>query len=178
MESVNVFIAGIGGQGSLLIGQILANVGIEKGYNATWVPIYGVEKRGGDATVMVIVSKDEIDSPILFQFDNMIVMHHRMWEKYKNRIKQGALLLVNESIVRVVEKDNYKYYGIPATEIALEIGDEIIANMVLLGAFLKLVPIFGISEVIDYVKKNLKKEELIRLNVEALERGYNYISSS
>lgn len=178
MDGLNVFIAGIGGQGSLLIGQILASVGIEKGYHATWVPIYGVEKRGGDATVMVILSMEEITTPILYQFDNMIVMHNRMWEKYKNRLKKGGLLLVNESIVKVEDRDNYRYYGVPATEIALGIGDEVITNMVLLGAFLKLKPIFSLEDVIEYVKSNLKKEELVRLNVEALKRGYSYISSS
>ncbi len=173
LEELNVFIAGIGGQGSLLIGQFLAEAAIREGFHTTWVPIYGVEKRGGDATVTVIVSKEEVTSPVLARVDNMIVMHQRMWEKYGNRIKPGGLLIVNSSIVDVEEGD-YQLERVPATDIAISLGSDRVANVVLLGFFLKKRPVVSLDSVVRVIEEKSKSPEMAKLNVRALERGYAY----
>ncbi len=170
---MDVFIAGIGGQGSLLIGQFLAEAAIREGLHTTWVPIYGVEKRGGDATVTVIVSEKEVESPVLARVNNMIVMHQRMWEKYRSRIKPSGLLIVNSSIVDV-EDEGYRLVRVPATDIAISLGSERAANVVLLGTFLKLRPVVSLDTVASVIREKSKKQKIADLNIKALHRGYEY----
>jgi len=173
VREVDVFIAGIGGQGSLLIGQFLAEAAIREGLHTTWVPIYGVEKRGGDATVTVIVSEKEVESPVLARVNNMIVMHQRMWEKYRSRIKPSGLLIVNSSIVDV-EDEGYRLVRVPATDIAISLGSERAANVVLLGTFLKLRPVVSLDTVASVIREKSKKQKIADLNIKALHRGYEY----
>ncbi len=173
MREVDVFIAGIGGQGSLLIGQTLAEAAIREGLNTTWVPIYGVEKRGGDATVTLIISEDEIGSPLLAQVNNMIVMHQRAWEKHRGRIKKGGLLIVNSSIVEV-DPEDYEALLVPATDMAISMGSERVANFILLGVFLKRRPIVPLETLKEVIKTGSKSEKMAQMNIKALERGYMY----
>lgn len=175
MDGFNVFITGIGGQGSLLIGTILAEIAVEKGYNAIWVPIYGVEKRGGDATVTVIVSKDEIASPVLLKVDSMVVMHQRMWNKYNSKLRKGGLLITNSSIVRIDNPNEFVHMAVPATDIALELGNEVVANMVLLGAFIRATGYFSIEDVKNYIFRASRKKEFVDINIKALTKGYSYL---
>ncbi len=173
MKDFNVFIAGIGGQGSLLMGQVLAEAAIKEGLHTTWVPIYGVEKRGGDATVTIIISQEEVGSPLLAQVDNMVVMHQRMWDKYKDRIKENGLLIINSSIVDIKD-GGYELIKVPATEIAISIGEDRAANMVLLGVLLKERPVVSIESVKEVIKEKSKSPKAAELNIKALMEGLSY----
>ncbi len=170
---LDVFIAGIGGQGSLLIGSILAEAAIAEGLSTTWVPIYGVEKRGGDATVTVIISEEQVGSPVLLKLSNMIVMHQRMWDKYGDRIKPGGFIVVNSSIVDVPDGD-YELLRVPASDMAMAVGSDKVVNMVLLGAFLRRRPVVGVETVESLVERKSKSRELAALNIEALRRGFAF----
>ncbi len=172
-RELDVFIAGIGGQGSLLIGSILAEAAIKEGLSATWVPIYGVEKRGGDATVTVMLSEGEVASPILAKLNNMIVMHQRMWEKYKDRIKKGGLLIINSSIVEV-DSGNYEIVKVPATDIAMSVGSDRATNMVLLGVLLKKRPVVSLDSVKRVIEEKSKNKGIAEVNIKALLRGYEF----
>ncbi len=173
-REVDIFIAGIGGQGSLLIGQILAEAAIKEGFNTTWVPIYGVEKRGGDATVTLIISDEEIGSPVLDKVNNMVIMHQRMWDKYGHKIKDGGLLIINSSIVEV-ENKNAEIIKVPATEMAVSLGTEKVTNMILLGVLLKKLPVVSPDTVKGIIFSKAKDKNMSALNVKAFEEGYNFI---
>ncbi len=171
---MDIFIAGIGGQGSLLIGQILAEAAIKEGLNTTWVPIYGVEKRGGDATVTLIISDEEIGSPVLDKVNNMVIMHQRMWDKYGHKIKDGGLLIINSSIVDVGDK-NAEVIKVPATEMAVSLGTEKVTNMVLLGVLLKRLPVVSADTVKELIASKAKNEEMASLNIKAFEEGLSFL---
>lgn len=171
---MDIFIAGIGGQGSLLIGQILAEAAIKEGLNTTWVPIYGVEKRGGDATVTLIISDEEIGSPVLDKVNNMVIMHQRMWDKYGHKIKDGGLLIINSSIVDVGDK-NAEVIKVPATEMAVSLGTEKVTNMVLLGVLLKRLPVVSADTVKELIVSKAKNEEMASLNIKAFEEGLSFL---
>ncbi len=171
---MDVFIAGIGGQGSLLIGQILSEAAIKEGFNTTWVPIYGVEKRGGDATVTVIISDEEIGSPVLDKVNNMVIMHQRMWDKYNHKLKEGGLLIINSSIVEV-NNINAEVIKVPATEIAVSLGTERVTNMVLLGVLLKKLRVVSPDSIKEIIESKSKNADIASLNLKAFEEGYNFL---
>ena len=173
-KEVDVFIAGIGGQGSLLIGQILSEAAIKEGFNTTWVPIYGVEKRGGDATVTVIISDEEIGSPVLDKVNNMVIMHQRMWDKYNHKLKEGGLLIINSSIVEV-NNINAEVIKVPATEIAVSLGTERVTNMVLLGVLLKKLRVVSPDSIKEIIESKSKNADIASLNLKAFEEGYNFL---
>lgn len=152
---------------------MLAEAAIKEGLHTTWVPIYGVEKRGGDATVTVIISEEVVGSPLLAKVNNMIVMHQKMWDKYKDRIKEGGLLIVNSSIVEV-EEEGYDIVKVPATDMAISVGSDRATNMVLLGVLLKKRPIVSLETVKELIKEKSKNEKIADLNLKALERGYEF----
>ena len=153
---------------------MLAEAAIEEGYHTTWMPLYGVEKRGGDATVTVIISKKEVGSPVLAKVDNMIVMHQRMWEKYGDRFDKRGLLIVNSSIVEVGLLPEAEVINVPATDIAISVGSERAANMVLLGVFVRKRPIVD-PETVKRKIEEKAKPEFVELNIRAFEEGLRFI---
>ena len=171
---MDVFIAGIGGQGSLLIGQILSEAAIKEGFNTTWVPIYGVEKRGGDATVTVIISDEEIGSPVLDKVNNMVIMHQRMWDKYNHKLKEGGFLIINSSIVEVNNIDA-EIIKVPATEMAVSLGTEKVTNMVLLGVLLRKLKVVSPDSVKEIIESKAKNAKVASLNLKAFEEGYSFL---
>ncbi len=172
---VDSFMAGIGGQGILLMGQLLAKAAANHSFQVTWLPEYGVEKRGGDATCTVIVSEDEIYSPVVAHPQTMILMHSRMVPRFLSRLKERGLLIVNSTLIdrEEITRNEVELVEVPAGEIAQGIGSEKVANLVLLGAFLKRTGVLPL----DAVKKELEasrkgKGHQLELNFQALDRGY------
>lgn len=130
-----VLIAGFGGQGILLIGQILAEAAMRDGFHTTWFPSYGPEMRGGTANCTTIYSDDEIGSPIESTYDVVIAMNQPSLERFGPRVRPGGALLVNSSMVPVqLGRDDITEKYIPAREIARKVGNERTANVVMLGA--------------------------------------------
>jgi 2-oxoglutarate ferredoxin oxidoreductase subunit gamma len=124
----DVIIAGFGGQGVMLIGNLLAYAAMEQGLNVTYMPVYGVEMRGGTANCTVVISDEEIGSPIIFHPKSVIVMNQPSLEKFQPRLIPGGLLIVNSSIVdtSLVDKTKYKALLVPVNNIADEEDSSII----------------------------------------------------
>lgn len=145
-----IIIAGFGGQGVLFAGQILARAAMADGFNVTWLPSYGPEMRGGTANVTVIISDEDIASPIVPQPQVAIALNLPSLQKYEPLVKAGGLLVVNSSLVESLpQRSDITSLPLPATDIARELGNEQVANMVALGAMVaatELLPLEIIAQ--------------------------------
>jgi 2-oxoglutarate ferredoxin oxidoreductase subunit gamma len=167
-------IAGFGGQGVLLLGQMLASAGMMEGKQVSWMPSYGPEMRGGTANCTVVISDEEIGSPVVSQPSCVIALNLPSLDKFEPMVKPGGLLLLNSSLIdREVRRDDITAVALPATEIASELGNVRVTNMVALGALVQLTGIVSFSTLEEVLKKVLPehRHKLIPLNLEAIERG-------
>ena len=169
-----VMIAGIGGQGILLAGKLLAQTAMVKGFEVTYMPSYGAEVRGGTAKCMVVVSEEPIASPIISQADGMVMMNQASFDRYCGQLKQGGLMVINSSQVKETEaRGDVEVLEVPADEIATELGSVRSANMAVLGAFLERRRIVSLDEVIAALPAVLAKRyhNTLDMNAQAIRRG-------
>lgn len=169
-----ILLAGFGGQGVMFIGKVLAYSGMLGGREVCWIPSYGPEMRGGTANCSVLVSDEEIHSPVINQADAGIVLNQPSYDKFLARIKPGGTLVVNSSIINTAQKrDDIKIVAVPATELANEIGNASLANMVCLGALLPALSLINLDSVKTAMDEVIgkKKPELYELNVAAIRKG-------
>jgi 2-oxoglutarate ferredoxin oxidoreductase subunit gamma len=170
----DVMIAGFGGQGVLLAGKVLAYAGMIEGKHVTWFPSYGAEIRGGTANCTVIISTDEIGSPVVQNPSAMLIFNDASFKKFERRIKQGGILFLNTSLVREMPtRPDITRIDIRANDIADKLGDIRIANMVMLGTLLKMTGVVAMESVLAALKQVLpaRRHSLIPLNESAIERG-------
>ena len=168
-----IIIAGAGGQGIMLFGKVLAGAALRGGFKVTWFPTYGAEVRGGAAHCMVIISSEDIPSPYIDKADTLIVMNELSLLKFKQRIKNKGLLLINSSLVNLNRTKYPNNIYLPFTEIATKLGNIKVANMIALGAYIakngiftKQVAFTAIEEIAPAEKKGL-----IEINKQAIEEG-------
>ncbi|MFN2343398.1 MAG: 2-oxoacid:acceptor oxidoreductase family protein [Desulfonatronovibrio sp.] len=171
----DAIIAGFGGQGVMLIGNLLAYSAMESGLNVTYIPVYGPEMRGGTANCTVVISDEDIGSPIIKNPLSLIAMNRPSLDKFQPMVQDQGVVIVNSSLVdmELADNDRLKVFSVPANEIADKIGNTRMANMVALGAYAQAT---GILE-IDVVQKSLEHvisahySHLIPKNAEALSAG-------
>ena len=177
------FIAGIGGQGVLLMGNLLSFYAIEKGLNTTFMPSYGVEMRGGMTHCTVILSDKEIGSPVLNYVDSVTIMSPGAWRFHK-RVKKNGTLILNSSLIGDIKKpevEEINLYRIPFNAIAEEAGGAKLSNMVALGVIWGITqPLeldYGILETAMEKMFGESKKKFIPGNITAIKKGYEYASS-
>ncbi len=170
-----VIMAGFGGQGVMSMGQLLTYSGMIENKNVSWLPSYGPEMRGGTANCNVLVSDKLIGSPVITNdATTAIVMNLPSLIKFEEDVISGGKLLINSSLIeRKAKRDDLEVYYVPASEIAVELGNAKVANMVMLGAYLELTKAVEIKSIFEAFKKVFgeKKAHLIPLNEEALKKG-------
>ncbi len=173
----DIIISGFGGQGVLFAGQLLSYAAMDEGKNVTWIPSYGPEMRGGTANCTVVVSDEEIGSPMVRFPDAVIVMNLPSLDKYEPLVKPGGLLVVNTSIIdRKATRTDIRVVEVPANEIAEEIGDRRLTNMVLLGCLVSNLPILPLAAISKALKEHLpaRHQKLIPANMQAIEKGASF----
>lgn len=177
-KAKRITIAGFGGQGVMMLGQILAYAGNEADLNSLWFPSYGPETRGGTANCSVTLSATPINSPVFAKADTLIALNNPSLKKFENRIKENGAIIYNSSIIPPVQaREDVQLYPIPASDIANDLGNMKVVNMVMLGAYLELNPDFSDDLIIQVLGKFLKgKEHLIDVNIQAIKAGKEYIS--
>jgi 2-oxoglutarate ferredoxin oxidoreductase subunit gamma len=172
------FFAGFGGQGIVSLGQIWVYCAMKEGKNVTFFPFYGAEKRGGIARAGVIVSDEEIASPLVTIPDSALVMNSDSLPLCEEILKSGGLLLVNSTLVKETPKrTDVRVVNIEASALAEKTGNIRFANMVALGAMAKLTGALSISGIEEILKKffSADKHRFIPKNVEAIEAGYRAV---
>ncbi len=166
--------AGFGGQGVLLLGRILAYAGMKEGKNVSWLPSYGPEMRGGTANCCVVVSDEEIGSPVVVEADSIVVMNRPSLKKYEKNVIPGGKLFINSSLIHEKPtRTDIDIYYVPANEIADALGNGKVANMVMMGAVLKKTGVVSAETVLECLKETLgnRKVKLIPVNEQAIQCG-------
>ena len=177
-HTLTVKVAGSGGQGALLLGQLLTEMGLREGLEVSWLPSYGPEMRSGSAHCHVCLSKDRIGSPLVSHPDVLIAMNEISLRKFASQVGPHGLILYNREAL----PDNFpapeaRVICIPASEIADKLGSTKVANMVLLGALLEETGCLAVDTALRAIEETVKKKELLETNRKALEAGRAFIDS-
>jgi 2-oxoglutarate ferredoxin oxidoreductase subunit gamma len=175
---VEVRFAGFGGQGIIKSGIIVAAAAsIHAGKNSVQTQSYGPESRGGACKSEVVISEQEIDFPKLVQPDVLVVMSQAAYNDYADDIKQGGTVILDPDMIPT-QKDlgKVKIFKVPATKMADQLGRRIVANIVMIGAFVAITKLLDENAVKESIKENIPKgtEEL---NLAAFEKGCEYGNS-
>jgi 2-oxoglutarate ferredoxin oxidoreductase subunit gamma len=169
-----IILAGFGGQGILFAGMMLAYAGMDEGHNVSWLPSYGPEMRGGTANVTVIISDEDIGAPVIRQPQVAMAFNNPSMEKFEALVKPGGLLVYNSSLIdRTPNRADITYLPVPANDIAQELGDVRMANMVAMGAMVTATGLLPLEAISHTLKRHLpsKKQALVQNNELALQRG-------
>ncbi|HCJ67640.1 MAG TPA: 2-oxoacid:ferredoxin oxidoreductase subunit gamma [Elusimicrobia bacterium] len=172
-----IIIAGSGGQGILFAGELLAQAAMNIGKEVSFFPSYGAEIRGGSANCTVVISDKEIGSPVVFNPSSIIILNNFSLNCFLPRLKKGGLLVINSSLVNTeINRQDIEIVRIPASEIAeKKVGNLKTTNLVILGKYLGKKRIIPMENMLKSIKTVLNGEkELISLNSEALQYGYEY----
>ena len=163
----DVIIAGFGGQGVMLIGNLLAQAGMEHGLEVSFIPVYGAEMRGGTANCTVVMDEHAIGSPLVREPLSTIILNEPSLTKFQPRLHRDGVQVVNASLRTVY---------IPVNDMAHELGNVKMANMVALGAWLKATGALPLVEVQETIKRvtSAHYAKLIPANMKALEAGYAF----
>ena len=173
MEKRMIF-AGFGGQGILLAGQLVAEVGMNNGKNVTWMPSYGPEMRGGFANCSVIVSDEGIGTPIIAQPDLLVVMNQPSMDLFGPKVMSGGHIVYNSSLIKnMLERDDVTFIPLPCNEIAANLNQPKAANMPVIGAVMEITKLFTVADMEKVMmdKFGANKVHLIEANLKAIEAG-------
>ncbi|HWQ83330.1 MAG TPA: 2-oxoacid:acceptor oxidoreductase family protein [Anaerolineales bacterium] len=172
-----IIISGFGGQGALFAGQLLAYAAMDSGYEVTWIPSYGPEMRGGTANCTVIIADEEIGAPTVLNPRAVLALNLPSLDKHEPLVIPGGVLVANASLInRQITRTDLIAVSIPANEIAEEIGDKRLLNMVMLGALLGKLPVLPVEEIKKAMKAHIpaRHQRLLPANYAALQRGIDF----
>ena len=168
--TTKMFFSGTGGQGIMLMGQLVSSAAIHEDKETTFFPSYGPEMRGGTANCTVIVSDKPISSPLISESDCIIVMNLPSMLKFEPTLKPGGIMFLNESLIhQEAKRSDITIVKIPASDLALELGESRVANIIMLGAFARTTDIVSPEELEKVINDTFsaKRKELAELNLKA-----------
>ena len=175
--TMNILLAGFGGQGILFAGKQLAKTAMLEDMQVSWLPSYGPEMRGGAANCSVIISDEEIGSPLVVNPDLLIAMNIPSYDKFEPKVPKSGMVIYDSTLIpNPTETDGVKHYPIPATGLASENNLEGMANVIILGYLLKLTKLFEYEGFLEHMIAGIpvSKAALIDKNKKALELGFGY----
>lgn len=173
-----IIIAGFGGQGVLFAGQVLAYAAMDLGKEVTWIPSYGPEMRGGTANCTVVIADEEIGSPLAQHPPFAVALNLPSYNKLEPLMPPGGVLVVNQSMVdRGAKRTDIQTITVPANEIAEELGNKKLTNMVAVGALaavMRSAELVTLEAVEEALRGHLpaRHQHLLPQNFQALRRGY------
>jgi 2-oxoglutarate ferredoxin oxidoreductase subunit gamma len=170
----DVLMAGVGGKGVLTAGLLLAQAAMDHYQSVLWFPSYQAAMRGGPCECTVILSQDEIASPILTQAEALVVMEPSQLKPFEGRLAPAGLLIAESAGLQrdAITRHDARLVLVPAVEAALEMGETQVSNFVLLGAYLELVPALPLEIVEAHLERRYAgREKALSLNLAALRRG-------
>lgn len=175
---VRINLCGIGGQGIILMAVMLGTAAVHKGMYAVQTQSYGSEARGGQCQATLIVDKEKIQSPVAEKMNIVIAMFQDAYKKHIDTLEDGGILFTDSDLVSEIDKRNdIQMYSVPATQIALDTGNRMAANMVMLGYVSKILDLFTIDELEEVVRTNVK-EKFVDINLRAMQAGFDYAVKS
>jgi len=175
---VKAFFSGFGGQGVLMMGISLANAAMNKGLHVTYLPAYGAEMRGGTANCTVAMGDEEIASPVASEPDYLVVMNSPSLTSFQNKVVSNGTIFINSSIVegRPIRQD-VKTVCIPCADIAQDLGNSRVANIIMMGAFIKKSNVVSPEIYLKSLESIMgtRKKSLAEINRKAFNAGYDYV---
>ncbi len=175
-KNFNIKVAGFGGQGILLLGQLLAEMGMREGLEVSWLPSYGPEMRSGSAHCHVCLSKERVGSPLISNPDVLIAMNELSLRKFASQVVRGGTILYNQdSMPADFQKPEARVICIPASEIADRLGSAKAANVVMMGALLEETECLASGTAMQVIEDKVKKVSMLETNRKALAAGRQYI---
>lgn len=165
--------AGVGGKGVLTAGLLMAQAGMSVYPHVLWFPSYQSAKRGGPCECSVILSMEEIASPVLSQSETLFIMDKSQLKPFIGRLCKGGLLIIDSTgFNEEISRDDIQIVKVPAIEIAVGMQNLQSSNLILLGAYLGLKQVIPVSKVEEQLKNQFSgKEQQLTANIEALHRG-------
>jgi 2-oxoglutarate ferredoxin oxidoreductase subunit gamma len=174
---IKTVFAGFGGQGVLSMGLSLAQAAMLEDLKVTYLPAYGAEVRGGTANCTVAISDEEISSPVASAPEFVVAMNQPSMVFFEHQLQTGGVLFLNSSLISAdVTRGDVEVIKLPANAVAEKMGSARSANMVMLGAFIKKSNLVKLETLFAVLKETFgKKVNLIAVNKEALNAGYNLL---
>jgi 2-oxoglutarate ferredoxin oxidoreductase subunit gamma len=173
----DLIIAGLGGQGILMGGMILATAAMNDYKNSLWLPSYSSRVRGGPSECTVVFSDDDIDSPVLSKADVVILVDSPQLKLFEKRVRSGGYLMVESAgLTDTIDGNNIKMLPVPALDMAVAMGDRRVSNMIFLGGYIGITKALPPSLIEEELKKKFgKKEKVLSLNLKAFRKGLETI---
>ncbi|MCP4454686.1 MAG: 2-oxoacid:ferredoxin oxidoreductase subunit gamma [Planctomycetes bacterium] len=178
-QQESMIIAGFGGQGVIFSGKLLAQTAMRAHKEVTLIPAYGAEVRGGTSNCTVIIDEAPIASPIVASPTALIIMNKASLAKFAHRLRPGGILIYNSSLIDappdLPETDTV--VPIPADELAIELGNQKVANMIMLGAYARLCRVMELTDVTDALPEVLaaRYHSTLDTNAAALKKGADFV---
>ena len=171
-------IAGFGGQGVLLLGQLIAEMGMSEEMQVSWLPSYGPEMRSGSAHCHVCLAHERIGTPVIDHPEVLIAMNEPSLRKFAPQVAPGGLILYNRSsLPEGFTAENARVICVPASEIADVIGSAKVANVVMLGAVLAETECLPFDSAMKTLKATVRNQKMLELDRKALDAGRDYVKT-
>jgi Pyruvate/2-oxoacid:ferredoxin oxidoreductase gamma subunit len=169
---LEVRIAGFGGQGALLLGEVLAEAGLDAGFEVSWLPSYGPEMRSGTSNCHVRLSRQAIDSPLVSSPNVLVAMNEPSLRKFDKSVRAGGWVIYNgQEFPADCAREGVHVLALPFTELADELGEKRAANMVMLGALLEIAGVLPQVSISDALRRLVNNPRWVELDERALARG-------
>jgi 2-oxoisovalerate ferredoxin oxidoreductase beta subunit len=175
---MTIKVAGFGGQGVLLLGQLLTEMGMREDLEVSWLPSYGPEMRSGSAHCHVCLSRERIGSPLVSRPDILIAMNEISLRKFAPQVVPGGTIFYNrESLPPDFVSTQARVICVPASEMADRLGSGKVANVIMLGALLEETECMAPATAMGVIETKVKKVELLETNRKALQEGQDFIAN-
>lgn len=171
-----LIISGSGGQGILFLGKIIAHAAMKEGKEVTWFPSYGAEMRGGKANCTVVISDELIGSPIVKNAEYLIVLNEIAYNAFIDKVIPQGMLFYDSSIIKAEKiRNDITIIPVEASKEAANMGNPKLANMVILGTFIKFSKLINVDKVLETLEEIIssKRKEMIEINKKLILRGYS-----
>lgn len=178
--NLEIVMAGFGGQGVMLMGQLMTYAGMLEGRHVSWMPAYGPEMRGGTANCSVIISDDPVGSPIVAEPELVVAMNLPSLDRFEPTLHVNGKLLINSSLInKKATRSDIKTLLVPCNEIAQELGNLKVANMVMVGAVIAASGAVKAESVLSVLSEKIFKDkpDLMPINEEAIRRGMECVKA-
>jgi 2-oxoglutarate ferredoxin oxidoreductase subunit gamma len=175
---IKTIFSGFGGQGVIMMGYLLSMAGMAENKNVTCLPSYGAQVRGGVANCTVAISDEEIASPVASEPEFAVLMNNPALFQYQNQVQSGGTLFLNSSMIEAKPvRGDLEIFEIPANDLASQLKEDRVTNMVMLGAFIKKTGLVSLDTVGHVLKEafSTRNPGIIKLNKTALALGYDYL---
>jgi 2-oxoglutarate ferredoxin oxidoreductase subunit gamma len=175
---IKIIFSGFGGQGVIMMGYLLAIAGMYEEKNVTCLPSYGAEVRGGTANCTVVISTEEIASPVASEPEYAVLMNNPSLFRFQNQVQSGGTIFLNSSMIesRPIRGD-LEIYEIPVNDLAKQLPGNKVSNIIMLGAFIKKTEVVSLDTMTYALRETFghKNPTIFKSNKAALLLGYDYL---